>query len=117
MRPSPSIVRNSSGRILGSAFDKHRYNGPRVLRDEAVVLALKFAEDLELRTGNLRDVRHCRPIIYGRADDTFEGKWEIEVASREPPDPPGVVTCPSPDAPFIIEINDQTGEASLFMRI
>lgn len=97
--------------------DNHRYNGPRVPREEAIAIALQFAKDTQLPTGSLMEVRHCRPIIYGRADDIFDGKWEVEIASLVPPDEPGVITCPPPDSPFIVQINDQSGEASLFLRL
>lgn len=91
------------------------YDGPSINREDAISIAWQFVQDNRLSAFfRVIGVRHCRPIIYGRPDDKFFGTWQVTFESAEPPDPPDVVTCPAPDSPVLIEVNDQTGEAALF---
>lgn len=96
-------------------FPRHRrYTGPLVDRDEAVRIAWQFVLDHDLPVSRLLKVHHCRPIIYGRDDDKFFGTWEVTFESTVPPDPPNTATSPRPDHPFLILVQDQTGETDMF---
>lgn len=97
------------------------YRGPKISETEAVEIANQLVKADSGTVGALIKVEHVRPIIYGRADDTFAGEYRVwfeslfdTSESDESDEDCIVVTCPSPDSPIVVEVNDQNGTADFF---
>lgn len=100
-----------------AAGSSEQYQGPRISEDQALQIALDFIQEHQLPVDQHLTTQHRRPIRYGLPGDEMQGLWCVTFSSLVPPDPPNVVTSPAPDSPFLILINDQTGNASLFERL
>ena len=94
-----------------------RYRGPSVSESEVVQIADRFVREKGLCVGVRLSVVHRRPIIIGRPDDELAGSWDVSYKSLATPLPPTVVISPDPSAPVIIQVNDQTGEATVWGRL
>jgi hypothetical protein len=96
---------------------KVRYRGPSISEGEAVRIADRYVQDAKIAVGRRLSVIHRRPIILGRKDDKLAGSWAVSYESSAPPPPPAKAISPDPTAPVIIEIDDQTGNASVWQRL
>ena len=93
------------------------YRGPSVSENEAVLIADQYVREKGLSVGGRLSVMHRRPIILGRPDDKLAGSWDVFYKSLASPPLLTVVINPDPSAPVIIQVNDQTGEATVWGRL
>lgn len=93
----------------------------KVVPADAIKIARAFIESERIVAGDFVDILHIseQQFIDNVGGSPGHGVYMVDFAYAGPPvhRDPNVCDCPPADSPVTIELNGQTGEALLFLKL